>query len=133
MALRRQSITGCQLGKSRWVAERNLFFTRSDDFFAACANFNRHWRPDAVSLHDDAANKGIVRRAASVAQQIVDGVVAGVPDHRMVGAIAVIGLQLVEVRDEFQFATAERFNQRESPVLSSGQPYHHGGFVSTRK
>src|SRR2546427_7115088 len=76
------------------------------------AHIDAHRRADATAVHHFTASPGPARHAAHV-QGIIEYSVAGVGDHRVVGAIAILALKLSEVGDILQFTSPVRRLQRK--------------------
>ena len=93
-----------------------LFRADGLDFFALDADFYAERGADVGALHDGAANPDVAGKIDG-AERIVKGAAARVADEGMAGAaVVVIGAQLIEVGDVFEFAIAVGRLTREGKV-----------------
>src|SRR5437879_13036531 len=86
-----------------------------DQMIALDAHTDAHRRADATAVHHFTASPGPARHAAHV-QGIIEYSVAGVGDHRGVGAIAILALKLSEVGDILQVTSPVQRLERKRPV-----------------
>src|SRR5258706_548795 len=95
---------------------RELLSPHGEDFLTLHFYFDAEGRTQIGSLRDASAHPNASWKIGQF-QRVKHGTAAGVSDHGMFrGAKTVIGFQLIQIRDEFELAIAERRFLREGPV-----------------
>src|ERR1700739_4679481 len=96
--------------------QRVLFRSKSKDLLALNLDFDAERRANVAPLDYGPSHPDVAGKIGSL-QRVVQGAAARVSDERMIGAReTVVGTELVQVGDVFEFAGTERSLAGEGPV-----------------